>query len=58
MPHLDSNIPSNIYYVSISSGILRFAGNTSDINAFATVSIRHLKRMHRQGNKYRSIMSM
>ena len=32
MSYLESNIPSNIYYVSIGSEILRFAKTTSDSN--------------------------
>ena len=38
MPHLDSNIPSNIYYASIGFKVLRFARNSSDINTFLTLS--------------------
>ena len=32
MSYLESNIPSNIYYVPIGSEILRFAKTTSDSN--------------------------
>ena len=36
--HFDSNISSNIYYVSMDSGISKFGRTTSDINAFLTRS--------------------
>ena len=58
MPHFDSNIPSNIYYASIGSGILSFVKTTSDINTFVTLSNRLLKRMKKQGSKRRIIISM
>ena len=45
MPHLDSNISSNIYYVSITSEILRFATTTSDSNTFIILASQLLKRM-------------
>ena len=44
MPHLDSKIPSNIYYESIGSETLRFVRNTSDVNTFVTLSNLILKR--------------
>ena len=58
MPHLDSNIPSNIYDASIGSEILRFARTTSDKITFVTLSNRLLERMKKQGRKHRSIISM
>ena len=58
MPYLDSNIPSNIYYESIGSGILRFARTTSYINTFVTLSHCLLKRIEKQGNKHRFMSSM
>ena len=58
MSCLDSNIPSNVYYASIGSEILRFARTTSDENIFVTLSNPVLKRMHKQGSKYRSIIYM
>ena len=45
MPHLDSNIPSNIYYASKSFEVLMITRTTSDINTFLTLSDRLLKRM-------------
>ena len=58
MPHLDNNIPSNIYYASIGFEILRFTWTTSDINTFVTLSNRILKRKQKQVSKYRSIKYM
>ena len=58
MPHLDSNIPSNIYYAYIGSKILWFARTTLDKNTFLTLTNLLLKRMHKRGNKHRSIISM
>ena len=58
MSHLDSHIPSNIYYGSIDSEILTLARTNSDTNTFATLSIRLLKRMQKQGSKHTSIISM
>ena len=58
MPHLDNNIPSNIYYASIDFEILRFTWTTSDINTFVTLSNRILKRKQKQVSKYRSIKYM
>ena len=52
MPHLDSNIPSNIYYTSIGSKISRFAKTTSDINTFTKLSSCLLKKMQKQTKKY------
>ena len=49
MPHLDSNIPSNICYVSIGSEILRFARTTSDINTLLKLANQLLKRMQKKG---------
>ena len=43
MPHLDSNIPSNIYYVSIGSEILRFATTQLDINTFVNTCQSYFK---------------
>ena len=57
MPHVDSNIRSNIYYVSIDPEIFRFARNTSDINAFVALFNRLFERMQKQGSKHRSIIS-
>ena len=56
MPHLDSNNPSNIYYASIDSKMLRFARSTLDINTFVTLSNHILTRMQKQGSKHRSII--
>ena len=58
MPHLDSNIPSNIYYACESFEVLRFARTTSDINTFVTLSDRLLKRMQKWWSEHRSITSM
>ena len=58
MPHLDSNIPSNICYASIGFKVLRFARNSSDINTFVTLSNCLWKRMQKQGSKHRSIIYM
>ena len=58
MLHLDSNIPSNIYYPSIGTEILRFGGTTSDKNTFATISYSILKKMQKQGSKLRPMISM
>ena len=49
IPHLDSNIPLNIYYASIGSEILKFARTASDSKTFATLSNRLLKRMQKIG---------
>ena len=51
MPHLDRNIPSNIYYATIGSAILIFARTTSEVNCL-------LKKMQKQGSKHRSAISM
>ena len=51
MPHFDCNVPLNIYYASISSGMLSFTKNTSDINTFVILPNRLLKRMKKQGSK-------
>ena len=48
MPHLDSNIPSNIYYVFIDSESLRFPRTTLDINTFVIISNRLLELMQKQ----------
>ena len=37
MPHLESNIPPNIYYASIGSEILRFVRTNSESNNFITI---------------------
>ena len=58
MPHLDSNITSNIYYAYIGSKMLWLARTTLDKNTFLTLTNRLLKRMHKRGNKHRSIISM
>ena len=58
MSHLDSYIPLNIYYTSISSEIVGFVRTTSEINAFVTLSNGLLKKMQKQGSKHRSIISM
>ena len=55
---MDSNIPSNIYYQSIGSEILRFGRTTLEINTFVTLSICLLKRMQKQRRKHRSMVSM
>ena len=53
MPHMNSNIPSNIYYASIDS-----SRTTSDINTFITLSNCLLKRIQKQGSKHKSITSI
>ena len=58
MPHLGSNIPSNIYYASIGSEVSKFARTTSNINNFVTLSNRLLKKMQKEGSKHRSTISM
>ena len=58
MPHLDNNIPSNIYNTSMGSEILKFPITTSDINTFVTLSLRFIKRIQKQRSKHRSILSM
>ena len=58
MPYLDSNVPSNIYYAFIDPTILSFFRPISDISDFFTLSNQHLKRMQKQGIKYRSIISI
>ena len=58
MPHLDNNIPSNIYNASMGSEILKFPVTTSDINTFVTLSLRFIKRIQKQRSKHRSILSM
>ena len=50
MSYLESNIPSNIYYVSIGSEILRFAKTTSDSNNFITLATQIMKRMQKSGS--------
>ena len=57
MLHLDSNIPSNIYYPSIGIEILRFDGTTSDKNTFVIISYRVLKKMRKQETKPRPMIS-
>ena len=49
-------MPSNIYYASIGSEILRFT--TSESNTFITLGYQLLKRMKKQGSKHRFIISM
>ena len=58
MPYLDSNVRSNIYYAFIDPTILSFFRPISDISDFFTLSNQHLKKMQKQGIKYRSIISM
>ena len=58
MPHLDSNIPSDIYYASIGSEILKFARSTSDINTFLTLFSCLLRKMQQQESKHRPITYM
>ena len=58
MRHLDSSIPSNIYYTSIGSKIPRFDRTASDSNTFIRLSNQLLKRMQKQGSKHRSIIFM
>ena len=38
MSQLDCNIPSDIYYAFIGSGILKFATTTSDSNPFVRLT--------------------
>jgi len=51
MPYSDSNIPTKIFYASISSEILRLAKTTSTLAAFINSSNTLLKRMKCQGSK-------
>ena len=44
MPHWGSNIPSNIYYASMGSEVVRFAETTSDINTSVTLFSCLLKK--------------
>ena len=59
-PHWDYNIQSNIYYVSMGSGILRFGRTASQSNTFVTLAYKLLKekRMKKQGSKHRFIISL
>ena len=57
MPHLGSNVPSEISYASIGSEILRFARTTSDSNAFITFANQFLKKMQKENSKHKSIIS-
>ena len=45
IPHLDSNVPSNISYAFMGSEVLKFARTTLNINNFVTLSNRLLKKM-------------
>ena len=58
MPHLDSNILSNIYYASLASQILRFHRNTSGSNTFITLVNQLIKRIQMQDNKQRFMITM
>ena len=58
MPHLDSNIPSYIYYGSIGFGTLRFFKTTSGSKTYATLANKPLKRMQKQSSKQRFIISI
>ena len=58
MPHLDSNILSNIYYASLASQILRFDRNTSGSNTFITLVNQLLKIIQIQDNKQRFMITM
>ena len=58
MPHLNSNIPSNIYYPSIGAKILQFSRTTSDISTFVTFSNCLLKTMQKQGSKNRPMLNI
>jgi len=51
MPHLDSNIPSKIFYSAFGGEILRFARNTSDPNLFKDNTKCLIHRMLKQGGK-------
>ena len=50
--HLESNITSNINYVSRDSEILSFARTASDSNKSKALSNRFLKKMQKQGSKH------
>ena len=58
MPHLDSNIPSNICDVSIGSEISSFARTTQVINTFVALASRFLNRIQKQGSKQGAIIFM
>ena len=58
MPHLDSNILSNIYYVSLASQVSRFARNTFGSNTFITLVNQLIKRIQIRGNKHRFMITM
>ena len=58
VPHLDSNIPSNIFYTSIRPEILGVHKTALDVNTFITLAKLFLKRMKKQGSKHRSVISM
>ena len=57
MPHLGSNISSDIYNASIGSEAMRFAGNTSESNTFVTFANQLLKRMQKENSKHRFVIS-
>ena len=58
MPHLESNIPLSINYISIDSEILRFARTNFDSKTFITLANQLLKIIQEKGSKHRSIIAM
>ena len=58
MLSLGSNIPSNNYYASIETEILRFFRSTLGSNTFIASAKQLLTVMKNTGSKHRSILSM
>ena len=58
MPYFDKNISSNVYDASIGSEMLRPVRTINDIKTPVILSSCFLKRMQKQGNKRRSIISI
>ena len=51
MPHIESNIPQNIFYSSIKGEFLRIARSTLFVCDFLPRAKDLLKRMHSQGSR-------
>ena len=52
MPHIDSNIPHNIFYSAIKGEFLRIARSTLFLEDFIPKCIELLSRMKMQGSKF------
>ena len=51
MPHIESDIPQNIFYSAIKGEFLRIARSTLSLSRFTTEVKELLERMKQQGSK-------